>query len=56
MRSAIVFRDGNLTIEEVAREEDLVPSYVNSFVLKRLHRITFAVHSTVDVVIVLARE
>ena len=31
-----LFRDGNLTIEEVAREEDLVPSYVT-----RLLRLTF---------------
>ena len=31
-----LFRDGNLTIEEVAREEELVPSYVT-----RLLRLTF---------------
>jgi len=31
-----LFQNGNLTVEEVAREEDLVPSYVT-----RLLRLTF---------------
>lgn len=31
-----LFQDGNLTVEEVARQEDLVPSYVT-----RLLRLTF---------------